>query len=67
MSFPHPITYSNNPLVNIFEYDTNFKTKREIEFTQNKLKLNVEKTPTPVNLIMYGDQTNAVPGVSIAY
>jgi len=66
-SYPHPITYSNNPFVDVFNYDTNTQTNRTLSFTKNKTQLMTTKTATPTNLIVYGDQTNAVPGVSFAY
>jgi len=59
--------YSNNPFVNIFEYDTNEQTVNQIKTLKNKIQLNTIKTKTPVNLILAGDQSNAVPNLTLAY
>lgn len=65
--YPHPVFYSNNPFVSIFNYDTNIDTKHYTNLTKNRIKLETVKTPTYSNPILLGDQANAASNLSTAY
>lgn len=64
---PHPITYSNNALIDVFDYDTNMKTTHNLNLSKNKIQVDTSSKSTSTNLITYGDQSNAVPGLAKAY
>jgi heme/copper-type cytochrome/quinol oxidase subunit 2 len=65
--YPHPIIYSNNPLANIIEYDTNNQTSLKIRLKKNLVKSTQSVSPTETNLAVFGEQTNALPSLQAAY
>lgn len=65
--YPHPITYSNNPFMNIFNYDTNETITNLIKWKKNKSQLDTIVTKTPKNLVLKGDQSNAAANLMSAY
>lgn len=65
--YPHPIFFSNNLYTNPYEYDTNNNKQYFSKFFNTKVIKNVETKRTPVNLILSGDQTAAVPTLNAAY
>lgn len=65
--YPHPIIYSNNPLNNVLEYDTNEQTSLKVKINAGLIKLNKSTTNTQTNLAVFGDQTNVLPSLQTAY
>jgi hypothetical protein len=65
--YPHPLFFSNNPSVNVFEYDTNITSTKSRKFLKNKIVNSVNFKNTPSSLVIYGDQTAASPNISTAY
>jgi len=65
--YPHPLFFSNNPSVNIFEYDTNTISSKRIKFQKNKILKNENLKNTLTSLVLYGDQSNASPQINTAY
>ena len=66
-NYPHPILFSNNPDVNIYEYDTNKSIKKSIKFGNNKVVRGSLSSRTPVNLAISGDQSGMVSNLNSAY
>lgn len=65
--YPHPLFFSNNPLVDVFEYDTNVTSTKKIKFRRNKISSNVNFKNTPTSMVLYGDQANATPHLGTSY
>ena len=65
--YPHPLFFSNNPSVNIFEYDTNSTSTKKIQFMKNRISKNVNSKSTQTSMVLYGDQANATPQLGAAY
>jgi heme/copper-type cytochrome/quinol oxidase subunit 2 len=65
--YPHLITYSNNPLNNVREYDTSNQTVYQTKFKKNLTKLTKSSTETQLNLVVSGDQTNSLASLQTAY
>jgi len=59
--------YSNNPLTNVFEYDTNKQISLKTHFKKNLVKSMRSDSNTEANLAVFGEQTNAVPSLQAAY
>jgi len=65
--YPHPLFFSNNPSVNVFEYDTNITSTKNRKFLKNKIVNSANFKHTQSSLVIYGDQTAASPNISTAY
>lgn len=65
--YPHPIFFSNNPNLNIYEYDTNKAFRKSLKLVKNRFyKISASKY-TPSNSILTGDQANSLPALNSAY
>lgn len=67
LGYPHPLLLSNNPYLNIFEYDTNASRKTTVNFASNKVAIRTTSKGSPTNGVIYGDQANSVASLNAAY